>query len=79
MYRTVKDSGTVHYKVKCLLCSLSRTFDRGVRLAAEQLIAQHRAKYPEHTLVLMNGYRVERVIEPDSDGQQPLDSGAPPY
>lgn len=80
IYRTVKDSGTVHYKVKCLLCPASRTYDRGVKLAAKQFIAQHRTKYPEHTLVLMNGLRVERIIEPDSNGQQPpLDNGAPPY
>lgn len=78
-YREVLEA-TVSYRVNCLNCSLNRRYERGVKLNAERLIAEHRSKFPEHTLALMDGMRVSRLVEPDSDGVEPLPLGElPPY
>lgn len=79
-YRAVRET-VITYRVNCLNCSLNRKYGSGTRLAPERLITEHRSKFPEHTVALMNGMRVERIISPENSGQQaiPTPDDAPPY
>lgn len=76
VYRTVARALTA-YRVVCLCCPLSRNFDRGLKLEPYHFIDRHRAKYPEHSMVLMDGNRIDSIYQPDESARIPIDGNAP--
>lgn len=53
------------YKLRCANCALTRSYDRGVRLVVERLVGEHRSRFPEHSMILIDGMRVVRVYSPE--------------